>query len=131
MGFRNQNEIRGGEWGSISSGIVVIKTAGKIFFFSSLESGEKRGGEWRALTLEVGDGGGAGGEGDDEASAEGRLHEDRRSVGVGAEGREGGWWCGFLLRAAAQTGSGGGGENPTRTTLRAPAVVKDNSLSIA
>ena len=41
------------------------------------------GGDGEARTLEVGDGGGAGGEGDDEAGAEGRLQEDRRGVAGG------------------------------------------------
>ena len=41
------------------------------------------GGDGEARPLEVGDGGGAGGEGDDEAGAEGRLQEDRRGVAGG------------------------------------------------
>ena len=41
------------------------------------------GGDGEARTLEVGDGGGAGGEGDDDAGAEGRLQEDRRGVAGG------------------------------------------------
>ena len=53
----------------------------QIFFLPGIA--RRMGGDGEARTLEVGDGGGAGGEGDDEAGAEGCLQEDRRGVAGG------------------------------------------------